>query len=138
MATTQQTQQPEQTQQAQQSPKQLERKAAAKEGMVNATSGAREIVDHAAFNARAVGKILLHPFSKDAKQDAIATAREDKAVSGQRMAAIRVAGAQQADALRSSVNAPEGSQPGTLGDVDAKAASEGTTAAPAVEDRENL
>lgn len=94
-----------------QSPKKLEKKAAAKEEIVNATSGAREIVDHAAFNARAVGKILLHPFSKDAKADAIATAREDKVATGQKMAAIRQVGAQQADALRSTARG-EGASPG--------------------------
>ncbi|KAG0598685.1 hypothetical protein M758_12G093500 [Ceratodon purpureus] len=139
-----------QTEQTQQSPKQLERKAAAKEEIVNATSGAREIVDHAAFNARAVGKILLHPFNKEAKQEAIATAREDKAASGEKMAAIREVGAQQADALRLSARgmvAPEGAQPGmwspgavqpgTFRDADAKLGT-GGAAAPVVGDRENL
>lgn len=117
-----------------QSPKKLERKAAAKEEIVNATSGARGIVDHAAFNARAVGKILLHPFNKDAKAEAIATAREDKAVSDQRMSTIRDVGAQQADALRfaarGGVVSPEASsQPPSFGDVDAKPGSFAATPA---------
>ena len=100
-----------------QSPKKLERKAAAKEEIVNATSGAREIVDHAAFNARAVGKILLHPFDKEAKAGAIATAREDKAASGQKMAAIRQVGAEQANAMRSMARGED--SPGSSPDSDA-------------------
>lgn len=123
-----------------QSRKQVERKAAAKEEIVNATSGAREIVDHAAFNARAVGKILLHPFDKDAKTEAIATAREDKTVSGQKMAAIREVGAQQADALRGSARGVDGSeamQPGTFGGTGANETTQ-EAAASAVENREYL
>lgn len=100
-----------------QSPKKLERKAAAKEEIVNATSGAREIVDHAAFNARAVGKILLHPFDKDAKAEAIAKAREDKAASGQKMASIRDIGAQQADALRLSARGMQSPEAGSAWDT---------------------
>lgn len=94
------------------SPKKLERKADAKEEIVNATSGAREIVDHAAFNARAVGKMLLHPFNKEAKAGAIATAREDKVASGQKMAAIRQVGAQQANSMRSMARGED--SPGSL------------------------
>jgi len=136
-----------------QSPKKLERKAAAKEEIVNATSGAREIVDHAAFNARAVGKILLHPFDKEAKAGAIATAREDKAASGQKMAAIRQVGAQQAGALRSAArgeDAPGSSPPSDAGEAgvpssvpvstpatDARTASD-TTAAPVSGDHDRV
>jgi len=116
-----------------QSPKKLERKAAAKEEIVNATSGAREIVDHAAFNARAVGKMLLHPFDKDAKADAIAKAREDKTASGQKMAAIRQVGAQQASALRSSARGMEsGEAPGSTPATDA-AEVDGPSSTPATD-----
>ena len=155
------------TEQSQQSPKQLERKAAAKEEIINTTSGARQTVDNAVFNARAVGKILLNPFNKEARADAINTAREEKAASGQRMAAIRGIGAQQADSMRASAkgmvppsNASEAphdtaaepashdavaepashdavAEPASH-DAAAETASEGTPAAPAAEDREAL
>lgn len=146
------------TEQSQQSPKQLERKAAAKEEIINTTSGARQTVDNAVFNARAVGKILLNPFNKEARADAINTAREEKAASGQRMAAIRGIGAQQADSMRASakgmvppsdasqaphdaaaepVSHDAATEPASH-DAAAETASEGTPAAPAAEDREAL
>nr|PNR50513.1 hypothetical protein PHYPA_009699 [Physcomitrium patens] len=69
------------------------------EKAVSPTSEARKVIDHAAYNARAVGKVLLHPLSKEAQTEAIAKAREDKAVSDQRTAPVSDTVAQQADPL---------------------------------------
>ena len=74
----------------------IEKKAKAREDLVNVTSGAREIVDGATANARAATTILLHPFNKEVKEDAVAKAREFKAMSAQQQATVRATGAQQA------------------------------------------
>ena len=93
----------------------IEKKAKAREDLVNVTSGAREIVDGATANARAATTILLHPFNKEVKEDAIAKAREFKAMSAQQQATVRATGAQQAAQQRTMLSAdPTGHPPETL------------------------
>lgn len=92
----------------------IEKKAKAREDLVNVTSGAREIVDGATANARAATTILLHPFNKEVKEDAVAKAREFKAMSVQQQAAVRAIGAQQAAQQRMMLAESTGHAPETL------------------------
>lgn len=92
----------------------IEKKAKAREELVTITSGAREIVDGATANARAVTTILLHPFNKQVREDAVAKAREFKALSAQHQATVRAIGAQQAAQQRMMLAHTTGQSPETL------------------------
>lgn len=81
---------------SQENPAQMEKKANAREDLVNLTSGAREKVDHAGANAHAVVTKLLHPFNAEAKQAADVQASEMKAMASEKQANISAIGQQQA------------------------------------------